>query len=134
MGRRLLLTAVLMGAATLTLVQAPALSQAGKPKGAAPLAGTWEGTLNAGGTTLRLVFHLKADRAGKVSGTMDSLDQNARGIPVESATLLRDKVTITVPAVAGSFTGSLVGKNELNGQWQQPAARLPLVLKRKSGR
>ena len=44
--------------------------------------GHWLGTLNAGGTKLRIVIHVE-----KKGGTLDSPDQGAKGIPLSDVAL-----------------------------------------------
>ena len=103
-----------------------AAKTAAKP---ANLAGDWNGALNAGGQQLRLVFHL-AEKGGKVSGTLDSLDQNARGIPVETVSVNGGVITIPVKMVNGQFKGKQSGATTLKGDWSQNGASLPLTLTR----
>jgi serine-type D-Ala-D-Ala carboxypeptidase/endopeptidase len=92
------------------------------------LDGIWLGALHTGGPSLRLQLHLHQD-AGKWTCSLDSLDQNAIGIPctVVSAT---NPITIDVPAVHGKWSGSLTA-NTLDGTWTQNAA-LPLTFERQS--
>jgi pimeloyl-ACP methyl ester carboxylesterase len=98
--------------------------------GAQTVAGDWQGTLKAGGASLRIAVHIAADPDGKLSGTLDSLDQGARGIRLGVITVSDRQVTFTVPAVAGSFEGQLSGDGStIDGSWTQGAS-LPLVLTR----
>ncbi len=99
----------------------------GDPK---PVLGTWEGTLEVPGGALRVVFHIATKPDGSTSATMDSPDQNARGITVTSVTVQGDAVTFEVPAVGGRYTGMLKGPGLLEGTWSQAGARFPLDLKR----
>jgi CubicO group peptidase (beta-lactamase class C family) len=94
-----------------------------------PLDGIWLGTLNAGGSKLRVQFHLHHDDAGKWTCTLDSLDQGGMGIPctVTSAT---NPIVIDVTVVNGKFTGSLTA-DTLDGTWNQ-GADLPLTLTRQT--
>jgi hypothetical protein len=97
-----------------------------------PLAGTWTGTLVAApGAELRVVFHIVADSTGRWNGTMDSPDQGATGIPVESATLEDGKVVFAIPAVNGGYSGTLSedGKS-IEGTWSQGGNSLALRLER----
>jgi uncharacterized protein len=92
--------------------------------------GDWQGTLTAGATGLRVAVHITADADGKFTGTLDSLDQGARGIRIGAITVNDRQVTFTVPAVAGSFTGRVSDDgNTIDGSWTQGAS-LPLVLTR----
>ena len=56
-----------------------AASQAG-------IAGDWAGTLKAGSAELRLVLHITAAKDGSFTATLDSIDQGANGIPINTAT------------------------------------------------
>jgi hypothetical protein len=85
-----------------------------------PLAGDWQGTLNAGGVKLRLALHFTAAKDGTVTATLDSLDQGAIGIPVSSVDLRGTQLTLGIPAVNGTYTGT-VNKDatEIDGTWSQ---------------
>jgi hypothetical protein len=116
-------------AATLSLGAGTLLAQ--QPD---PLAGTWLGTLDAGGVKLRIVFNVTVDSAGARKASMDSPDQGANGIPVGSVTLTGDSVKFGVPAVMGGYDGVLAtdGKS-IDGTWRQGAASLPLKLEKQAG-
>lgn len=90
--------------------------------------GKWEGSLETMGGKLRLVFHL-ANKDGSASGTIDSIDQGAMGIPMEEISATNRILKITVRIVGGSYVGKLSedGKT-LTGEWSQGGATLPLVL------
>jgi CubicO group peptidase (beta-lactamase class C family) len=93
---------------------------------AAPTAdGIWLGTLHTGGPNLRVQFHLHQNTAGKWTCSLDSLDQGAAGIPC-TLTSATNPIAIDIPAIHGSFSGSLTG-NTLDGTFHQ-GADLPLTL------
>ena len=52
---------------------------------AEPIAGDWAGTLKPGNAELRLIVHVKSSD-GKLSATVDSVDQGVKGIPVDTIT------------------------------------------------
>ena len=91
--------------------------------------GAWEGKLNTGSFSLRLVFHLKKDAAG-LSGTMDSPDQGATGIPLSKVELKGDSLLMEVASINGKAVGRLVNDSTFSGQWSQGPASLPLALKK----
>jgi CubicO group peptidase (beta-lactamase class C family) len=93
-----------------------------------PLDGIWLGTIHNGSASLRVQFHLHQDAANWTC-SLDSLDQNAIGIPctVTSAT---NPIAIDVPAVQGKWSGSLAA-NTLTGNWTQ-GSPLPLTLERQA--
>jgi hypothetical protein len=62
---------------------------------------------------------------------MDSPDQGAKGIRVDSATLAGNDVKIEVKRIRGTFEGKLSdGGRDIKGQWKQLGPALPLDLKR----
>ena len=92
------------------------------------LEGTWEGTLNAGSATLRLVLKL-SNANGSATGTLISLDQGAAEIPVTAITQTASHVTVGVSAIGGTFDGEMKDR-QLIGTWAQGDATMPLVLTR----
>jgi pimeloyl-ACP methyl ester carboxylesterase len=97
---------------------------------AAELAGIWAGELNLGVAKLRLVVEFKKQDEGGYTGTMDSPDQNAFGMPIDE--VLRDKQSIkfTMKKIGGSYAGELAAEGkEIKGSWKQGLLSLPLVLK-----
>ena len=94
--------------------------------------GIWLGTLEAGGTELRIQVQVKSDRAGKEYCSLDSLDQGAMGLPCDKAQLDRDHFSFEVPVVKGRWSGTLAASgNELDGTWSQ-GQDLPLRMTRQT--
>jgi hypothetical protein len=92
--------------------------------------GAWAGTLDVGGNTLRLAFHITNTEKGLVA-TMDSPDQNAKGIPVTTVTRQGASVKLELKQINGGFDGKLnQDLTVLDGNWSQGGASYPLVLKR----
>ena len=56
---------------------------------------------------LRLVLHITKAADGGLTATLDSVDQNANGIPVKSATLKNSKLNLDVEAVHGTYDGTV---------------------------
>lgn len=103
---------------------------ADKPAKPADIVGAWLGTLNAGPIKLRVAFHLTATENG-LSATMDSIDQNAKGIPVTSVTLSGASLTLEVKQLGGKYEGKVAaGSDTIEGAWSQGGTSMPLVLKR----
>lgn len=93
--------------------------------------GDWAGALTVGTTDLRVVFRLRGDPEGGLTGTMDSPDQGATDIPVGRILVDADTLRLEVPSIAGRFAGVLGDSARvLEGQWVQGGQRLPLRLKR----
>ncbi|HEX7401745.1 MAG TPA: alpha/beta hydrolase [candidate division Zixibacteria bacterium] len=96
--------------------------------------GTWEGTLEASGAKLKVVFNISKTPEGTFTATMDSPDQGAMGIPVDSVMFDYGHLVLDVKSVMGSFDGNLKqDKSEIEGTWKQGGMSLPLVLKRSEG-
>lgn len=85
--------------------------------------GTWHGNLEVGGNSLTLVFHLNGD-----SCSMDSPDQNAKGIKVTRSKSMAPFVSLEVPSIGASFKGAYMGK-QIAGTFTQQGYEFPLTLK-----
>lgn len=86
----------------------------------AQLAGDWQGTLRAGGAELRLVLHIRDASNGKLSATLDSIDQGTLGIPVSAISLKGSAVSMIIEAVHGKYEGTVGrGAKEIDGTWSQ---------------
>src|SRR5690242_6980883 len=69
--------------------------------------GTWQGTLDAGALKMRLAFHIAANENGSLTSTLDSLDQNVCGIPVQQTTVTANKLHLEMPGMRAQFDGVL---------------------------
>ena len=97
-----------------------------------PIDGDWAGVLHPGSVALRIVVHFHSEPGGKIGCAMDSLDQAAMGIACSGVKLKGQKVSFDVPAVNGTYSGTLSADgNKLSGTWMQ-AAPLPLELTRQA--
>lgn len=96
----------------------------------ASLAGDWEGTLDANGTQVHLVWHVTAAADGTLSSTFDNKDEGVSGIKVKTMEYKDSKLTLTVDDqidvngsavnVRGSFVGTVSADgNEITGTWTQ---------------
>jgi hypothetical protein len=103
-----------------------------EPKPAKPsdIDGTWQGTVDAGGTKLRAVFHITNTEEG-LTATMDSPDQGANGIPVTTVTRSGSSLTMELKGIGGKFEGKIAGDlTSIDGTWSQGSGAFPLMLKR----
>lgn len=91
------------------------------------LDGTWEGTLQAG-MALRLVLHIHVD-GDTLSGTVDSPDQGARGIPVNDLRFEDGKLSFAIKAIRATYRAKL-DDDMLVGRWRQSGSGLKLDLKK----
>ncbi|HLV87374.1 MAG TPA: hypothetical protein VKV39_10385 [Candidatus Sulfotelmatobacter sp.] len=94
------------------------------------VAGDWLGTLNTGVGELRLVLHISKAADGSLKATLDSVDQGANDVPVNSATLKNSKLSLDVTAVHGTYQGDIASDGKtISGTWSQ-GKDLPLEFKR----
>jgi|GEM_PF-461949 len=97
------------------------------------LVGDWSGALLAGGGSLRLALHVKADPAGKLNVTLDSLDQAAMGLRGSNAVLKGDSFSFEIPSVSGTYNGTVGNDGKsISGTWSQ-GVPMPLVFTRQNG-
>jgi len=100
-----------------------------KPGKPSDIDGAWSGALDSSFKGLRVVLNI-ANMEDGLSATLDSPDQNAKGIP---ATITRngDMIKFEAPAVGGSFEGKLdVKKETIDGTFSQFGKSSPLKLLR----
>ena len=117
----ILLFVLLAGSLTLAPVSAQ------KPPAA--LSGAWNGMLDAGGTTLRLVVHFAPKPDGTLTATFDSIDQGAMGLAFSAATVTGQAVHLDARAIGASFDGTLDASGKtITGHWKQSGSSLPLTL------
>src|SRR4051794_25703260 len=91
--------------------------------------GFWQGALDTGAIPLRLVFKIEKKADGSMTGTLDSLDQGAKGIPLSGVSLTDAAVRIEVKVVSGVYEGKLSASGgQMTGEWKQGGATLPLTL------
>lgn len=96
--------------------------------GAQQLTGSWTGKLNVGQTALNIVFNITDDKDNKLACTMDSPDQNVKGIPAEITVSDGTKVKISIPAIMGDFEGE-AKDGMLKGTFSQSGMSFPLEMK-----
>jgi hypothetical protein len=99
------------------------------PAVAQTLAGSWQGSLTAGGRTLRLVFVTTADGAAS-RGVMYSIDQGGQGVPA-TITVQGSAVRMALAGINATFEGSLSADgNTLTGTFTQGGTPTALSLVR----
>jgi hypothetical protein len=93
------------------------------------ISGTWEGSLILGDSGLRLLFNLKNDANGRLAGTLDSPDQGAYGIALDSATFADGVLRCEVKRISAVYEGKLDPvERTIAGQWQQAGRTFALTL------
>ncbi len=92
----------------------------------------WEGKLSIGaGLSLRIVVHVGKTSEGKLTAKMDSPDQGARGLNVDTITLDKTTLSFEMKTLLGRYEGKLnADGTEAAGTWTQAGNSLPLTLKK----
>ena len=118
---------------TLTLpAQAQLATQGPAPTASLQLDGDWDGSLTISLLKLRLAFHFRTSPSG-IAGTIDSIDQQANGIPISKIAQDGDKVEIDVATIKAGFRGVLDRSGQmLTGEWRQGSMVLPLTIARRA--
>lgn len=94
----------------------------------ADVTGTWQGRLEVGPATLRVVFNITRED-NQLSATFDSPDQGVYGTPVTRVEYARDRLTLEIGSIGGVFAGRLAD-DRLTGEWAQAGQAFPLKLVR----
>ncbi|MDQ3712790.1 MAG: esterase FrsA, partial [Acidobacteriota bacterium] len=106
----------------------------------AAIEGNWFGTLETSGIKLRLVLKVTKAADGSLAAKIDSIDQGANNIEVDSFSRQNKSVRFEAKKYGMIYEGALNEKgDEISGIFKQGPASLPLIFKRstvaiKSGR
>ena len=101
------------------------------PTQTSDLQGTWEGTLMVGKTPLRLDVRITEPSPGTFQAQMDSIDQGAKNLPVDSLTYQKPEVHFVMSAINGDFVGNVnPADNLITGTWTQMKQKYPLTFER----
>src|ERR1019366_355815 len=93
------------------------------------IAGDWQGTIKTGMGELRLVLHVAKNADGTFKALVDSPDQGAAGVPIDSITLEGNKLRFASAVLKAAYEGTLKGNDSINGNWTQ-GQKLPLDFKK----
>ena len=94
--------------------------------------GAWEGTIAIpqANSTLRVVFNFTRTNQN-YSGTMESVDQGMKGIPVTTVVYKYPGIKLEAKTIGGTFDGLLnTNAGTISGKWAQGGMNFPLTLKR----
>lgn len=89
--------------------------------------GSWQGQLEAGGTELRVLFHIEQED-DSLFATMDSPDQGVTGIAVPEVHVQDDRLMFDVPEINGEYVGTMTNAETIEGSWTQSGQSFPLTL------
>ena len=73
------------------------------------LEGSWEGSLDVNGKTLRLLLKLSNRPDGGATGTLVSVDQGGAEAPVAAVVQTGSHLKVLIPAIIGTYEGDLKG-------------------------
>jgi len=95
------------------------------------VAGTWLGVLEVQGFKLRIVLKITQTPEGKLVAKMDSLDQAANDLPIDTITSESGVVRFEARALSLSYEGKLNDDgSEIVGNLKQGPATFPVTFKR----
>ncbi len=90
------------------------------------ITGDWYGLLKVQGMEMRLVFHI-TEAEGIYSATMDSPEQKAFGIPINSVSFHEGQLDLQMPNIGAQYKGKL-SNNKVEGKFFQASQAFPLEL------
>ncbi len=95
------------------------------------LDGKWEGVLSVGGTKLRLVLHLKKSADSSYAGALDSPDQGASGLKIDSVAYANNSLRFEMRDIGATYEG-VVSRDgaEIVGRWKQGPLDVVLIFRR----
>lgn len=94
------------------------------------LEGTWNGTLDVNGISLRLVLTMTNQPDGMATGSIVNLDQGGLEVPIANITHKATNVMFDLKGVAGSYSGALnAAGSELVGTFTQGPGSVPLTFR-----
>ncbi|HXD94156.1 MAG TPA: alpha/beta fold hydrolase [Bacteroidia bacterium] len=93
------------------------------------ITGKWNGILKVQGMQIRIAFNVNKTDSGYKS-TMDSPDQKAFGIPVESTTFTNGIVKFAIPKGLIEYLGAVKNDSTIIGHLKQSGQSFPLNLSR----
>jgi hypothetical protein len=113
-------------AALLLALGAALGAHAGAPASRAP-EGIWQGVLQS----LHIVVHIERGTGGALTATMDSPDQGAMGLAIDTVSFTGDSLRFEMRRLRAAFAGAMSAAGDsLTGTWQQGGFALPLALRR----
>ena len=92
--------------------------------------GDWKGTLDAGGTKLDLILHV-SKKDGALSATLDSPDQGATGLAVDSISVSGKLLRFEMKSLGANYEGTFnADSSQIDGEFSQGGQKFPLAFKR----
>jgi hypothetical protein len=115
-----------------TMIASTLVLSATTTKSVSAAIGDWEGKIDAGGGSLRVIVHISQAADGRLTGALDSPDQDATGIAIDLVSYKEPDLHFAIEQIGSSFDGKMIHNNsEISGEWKQSGLSLPLVFKRR---
>jgi uncharacterized protein len=93
--------------------------------------GFWQGTLDTGGTKLRVILKLLKASDGTLAAKLDSPDQGITDLPVDEIAFKDRRLRFAIKRIGAVYEGALDSDgSELSGQWRQGGISFPLAFRR----
>lgn len=90
--------------------------------------GLWQGALQG---MLRLVVHVERGTGGALAGKLDSPDQGAMGLAIDTLVATADSLSFEMRLIRSQFAGRRSADGDsIVGEWRQGGMALPLTLRR----
>jgi hypothetical protein len=116
------LVAMIVSASSLRAATGPSVSA---------LVGDWEGKIDTGNGSLRVIVHISQAADGTLIGSLDSPDQDSTGTAIDSVNYKESDLHFAIESFRSSFDGKMNRDcSEITGEWKQSGRTLPLVFKR----
>ena len=95
--------------------------------------GDWEGTIDTGNGSLRVIVHISQATDGKLNGSLDSPDQGSTGTAIDSVIYKEPDLHFAIELFGSTFDGKMNHDNsKITGEWKRSGRSLPLVFTRRS--
>jgi len=115
---------------TLTLIASLALAGGQEQTELVKPVGDWKGTLDAGVAKLDLVLHI-VKKDGALSATLDSPDQGATGLPIDSISVTGKSLRFEMKSLGANYEGVFSADGtQIEGEFVQQGQKMALTFKR----
>ncbi len=96
------------------------------------LEGDWEGSVQAPGRALKILFHFRNQPDGTVAATVDTPDSGAFGLPLNDVKQTGQKVELGMKIAHATFQGTLnPATGQLEGEFKHEDTGFPLTLRKR---
>ena len=91
----------------------------------------WQGVLEVGSAKLRLVLHLTQSADGKLAANLDSPDQQAMGLAIDTISRRDQSLRFEMSFIGATYEGKFnEAGTEIRGEWRQQGNSWPLTFNR----